>query len=103
MFTFTTANLRELADTDKAGNNLHLALVCARDKEICCFPYEKFTKLIELRKKRFGGSEPQYTVLVTLKAGEAFRLYMMQPGRKKVYLTTPLKIRRNACPNALFR
>ena len=103
VFTFTTPNLRELADTDKAGNNLHLALVCAKDKEICCFPYEQLVKLIELRKQESGGPEAQYTLLVTLKHNEAFRVYMMQPGRRKIYLADPLKIRRNACPNALFR
>lgn len=103
MFTFTAANLRELAKTDKAGNSLHVALVCAKDREICCFPYEKLAGLIALRKKRVGAAEGQYTVLVTLKANEAFRVYMMQPGRKKIYLTEPLKVRRNACPNALFR
>jgi len=103
VFTFNTANLRELAATDKAGNNLHLALVCAKDKEICCFPYAKLVQLIDLRKSDFGAVEAQYTLLVTLKPNEAFRVYMMQPGRKKIYLADPLKVRRNACPNALFR
>ena len=86
VFTFTTANLRELTKTDRAGNNLHVALVCAKDREICCFPYEQLVELIELRKQRFGATEPQYTLLVTLKANEAFRVYMMQPGRKNLTL-----------------
>ncbi len=103
VFTFNKANLKELAATDDAGNNLHLALVCVKDREICCFPYAKFAQLIELRKREAGHTETQYTLLVTLKPNEAFRVYMMQPGRKKVYLKAPMKVRRNACPNALFR
>jgi len=103
VFTFNKSNMKELVDTNEAGNNLHLALVCAKDKEICCFPYAKFAELIELRKKEAKRTESQYTLLVTLKKNEAFRVYMMQPGRRKVYLADPLKIRRNACPDALFR
>ena len=103
VFQFTKANLRELANTDRAGNNLHLALVCAKDKEICCFPYQQLVRLISLREKEVGGPEAQYTLLVTLKHNESFRVYMMQPGQRKIYLTDPMKIRRNACPNALFR
>lgn len=103
VFTFNKANMKELVDTNEAGNNLHLALLCVKDKEICCFPYAKFAELIELRKQEAGKTESQYTLLVTLKQGEAFRVYMMQPGRRKVYLADPMKVRRNACPNALFR
>lgn len=103
VFTFNKANMKELIDTDKAGNSLHLALVCVKDKEICCFPYAEFEKLIAMRQREAGRIETQYTLLVTLKQGEAFRVYMMQPGRKKVYLANPMKVRRNACPNALFR
>lgn len=103
VFTFNKANMKELVDTNEAGNNLHLALVCAKDKEICCFPYAKLAELIELRKQEAGKIESQYTLLVTLKKGEAFRVYMMQPGRRKVYLADPMKVRRNACPDALFR
>ena len=102
-FNFTSANLRDLANINAAGNNLHLALVCGKDKEVCCFPYKTLADLVELRKQASGRTESQYVLLVTLKPNEAFRIYMMKPGQKKVYLADPQKIRRNACPNALFR
>ncbi|MCY4383535.1 MAG: hypothetical protein OXE44_10345 [Nitrospinae bacterium] len=103
IFTFAKHHLAELRKINDAENSLHLALVCVQDNEVCCFPYSKLVQLITKRKQEFGKPEQQYTLLVTLKKGEAFRVNMNEPGKKKAYLGKPLTVRRNACPNALFR
>jgi len=103
VFTFTKQHLADLKAIDAAGNSLHLALVCVEAREICCFPYDTLKDLVAGRKAAAGDTEDQYSLLVTLKPGEAFRVYMNAPGKKKTYLSNPIKVRRNACPNALFR
>jgi len=103
VFTFTRKHLADLKAINAAGDDLHLALVCVRDREVCCFPYAELAQLVSQRKESAGRSKSQYTLLVTLKPGEAFRVYMNAPEKKKTYLSDPLKVRRNACPNALFR
>ncbi len=103
VFTFMDQHLVELKAIKSAGDNLHLALVCVKDREVCCFPYSKLDGLISKRKALAGFAEEQYTLLVTLEANEAFRVNMNAPGKKKTYLGNSLTVRRNACPNSLFR
>jgi len=102
-FTFTKTHLKELDDINKAGDNLHLALVCVKDREICCISYDKFMDLLNRRRSDAGRQESQYVILVTLKPGHAFRANINAAGKRKTYLGKPLLIPRNACPNALFR
>ena len=103
VFTFSGDHLKELSKINDAENSLHLALVCVKDNEVCCFPYSELVQLISRRKGKFSKPEQQYTLLVTLNKGEAFRVNINVPGKKKAYLGKPLTVRRNACPNALFR
>jgi len=101
-FTFLKQHLSELRAINKVGNDLHLALICVKDREICCLLYSDFLDWINKRKEAFGKKEDQYTLLVTIKTGQAFRVYMNEPGKKGTYLSSPQKVARNRCPNALF-
>ena len=103
VFTFNKAQLSELAAIDSAGDALYLALICVQDNEVCCLPYSDFSQLISRRKQASSRQKTQYSLLVTLKKNEAFRVYMNAPGMKKPFLCEPLKVKRNACPNSLFR
>lgn len=102
-FTFNKPQLKELTDIDSVGDNLHLALVCVKDRHICCIPYTMLTDMIAKRQADAGYSEDQYQLLVTLDAGEAFRLYINKPGRRKVMLGSAKKVARNRFPNDLFK
>ena len=103
VFTFNQDHLTELSDIAEIGDELYLALVCVKDCEICCLGYRDFAKMIQQRRKSFGGDEDQYTVLATIEVGKAFRVYMNQPGKKGTRLGTPKSVARNRFPNALFR
>jgi len=103
VFTFNTANLAELNDINEAGDDLHLALVCVKAREICCISYTKLIAMIGSRRKAAGTAEDQYVILVTLEEGESFRVYINAPGKKKTTLSKPLIVARNKFPNALFR
>ena len=103
VFNFTEAQLSELTAIDRNGDTLYLALVCVQDGEVCCLPYSDFSRLISLRIQALGHPEDPYSLLVTLKKNEGFKVYMNAPGVKGKYLETPLKVTRNACPKSLFR
>ena len=102
-FTFSKSQLRELTDIGAVGDNLHLALVCVKDREICCIPYKDFTNMIEARQEDAGCKEDQYQLLVTLKKSQAFRIYMNQYGRKNAMLGKEQKVTRKSFPNELFK
>lgn len=115
-FNFNKQQLEEVDAINDEGNDLYLALVCVEAREVCCFPYDEFLHLITHRRVadlyRRVIAEPeraaavageQYTLAVTLKPREWFRVNVKAPGRKKTYLTPPIKVPRNNCPNALFR
>ena len=84
-------------------NNLHLALVCVQDREVCCIPNSVLVALVEKRIELHGGDEDQYTLLVNLPKNKSFRVSMNAPGVKGEYVDTPVTIPRNAFPDALFR
>ena len=101
-FTFTKSHLKELREINEIGDDLFLALVCYKDREICCLPYETLGEMIGERRRAAGKKEDQYQLLVTLKPGQAFRAYLNAPGRRKKILGTAKKVRRSNFPNALF-
>lgn len=102
VFTFTQDHLAELEEIASTGDRLFLALVCVKDREICCVPYKVLRALVRERKAAAGLAEDQYTLLVTLKPREAFRVCMNQPGERGVYLSRRRKVPRNRFPNQLF-
>ena len=101
-FTFNSSHLQELRNIAKTENKLHVVLVCVDDRHICCIRYNLFLSMIKERREAKGRKEEQYQILVTLKKGEAFRVYMNKPSRRKKILGESRKVRRNAFPNSLF-
>ena len=101
-FTFTKRHSDDLARIAGANPKTFIALVCVKDREICCISYDQFKSLVALREKDKGKPEDQYVVLVTLPKGKSFRAYVNAPGRKKVKLGKDIKIPRNAFPNVIF-
>lgn len=101
-FTFTKHQLDELAVISNANPNTLIALICVKDRAICCISYEQLQALVALRAKAKGGSEDQYVVLVTSPKGKNFRVYVNAPGVRKTALGKPLKVPRNAFPNLIF-
>ena len=102
IFTFNNSHLRELHDIEMIGDKLYLALICVEDRQICCIPNSELTDMINERKKDAGQKEDQYQVLVTLKKGSAFRVYMNKHNSPGKRLKKLLKVPRNNFPNALF-
>ena len=100
-FTFRKEHLKELKKINEIGDDLHLALVCYKDREICCIPYLTLADMIKKHQQAAGKKKSQYQLLATLKPREAFRVYMNDP-RKKGGILGESKIRRNRFPKALF-
>ncbi len=101
-FTFTRQHLNEIEKLSKKYDLVVAALVCVKAREICCLTNDQLVSLIDRRIKEKGDGEDQYQVLVTVPKGKKFRVYLNQPGRRKIILGDELLIARNAFPNALF-
>ena len=101
-FTFTRAHLDELEAISNVVLKIFIALVCVKDKQICCLSYAHFLKLISFRREEKGADEDQYVVLAQLPSGSAFRAYVNAPGTRNKYAGKQLKIARNALPSVLF-
>jgi hypothetical protein len=101
-FTFTRNHLVELAAISAVNPRTFVALVCVKDRAICCISYTQLLALVSLREQAKGSPEDQYVVLVTLPAGKSFRVYVNVPGKKKTALGKMLKVPRNAFPNLIF-
>lgn len=103
MFTFNSSNLSELVAIDAVGDNLHLALVCVEDREICCLPYANLVALIGRRRQQSQQNENQYTILVTLEPHQSFRVNINARGSRNTYIGNPIVVPRRNFPDVLFR
>lgn len=101
-FTFRTEHLQELEEIAKKCKAVFVALVCVRDKEICCLPYKKLLELISVRKKVKKEDEDQYMLYATLPKNSKFRIYLSYPGKKKTILGSETLIARNSFPDGIF-
>jgi len=102
IFTFTTDHIKELSQIAHATPKTFIALVCVKDREICCLPYSDLQKLIARREKALGASEDVHTILVTVPKGKSLRVYVNAPGKKKTILGEELVVSRNAFPGGIF-
>jgi len=103
IFTFNVEHLRELDRIGEICRKTFIAMVCVKGRQVCCLPLTDFRTMIKARlRKNRDVEEEQYTVLVTLPKGKAFRVYMNEPGRKKITLGTPITVARNKFPKQLF-
>ncbi|OGV65465.1 MAG: hypothetical protein A3K19_10275 [Lentisphaerae bacterium RIFOXYB12_FULL_65_16] len=102
VFTFTKDHLADLSTIADAVPQLFLALVCVKAEEICCLSYQELTGLVQTRRTAAGKAENQYAILVTAPKNKSLRVYVNQPGEKKVMAGKALTISRNAFPDKVF-
>jgi len=101
-FVFKKANFKELDDLRaKFGERAFIVLVCVKAKEVCILRVNDLYAKRAEREKEKGGTEDQYTLLVSVPKGKSFRVYMNAPGEKKKSLKQTV-INRNDFPKALF-
>ena len=84
-------------------SNVFVALVCVKDREICCLALSQLNDLVLRRKNWMKRDERQYLVLVILEAGHAFRVYIDAPRQKMKRLGEFLVVARNSFPRVLFQ
>ena len=101
-FTFKESQLQELDEIAEVHPHTFVALVCVKDREICCLGHAQLTDLIDRRQKAKGSREDQYVILVTVPKGKSLRAYVNAPDVRKKFLGKQLIINRNAFPSALF-
>jgi len=101
-FTFHSEHLADLKQIRAANNKTFIALVCIKDREICCISYEQLASLVALRKAAKGDDEEQYVLLVTAPKNKEMRVYVNAPGRKKTFLGRQIKIPRKSFPDVIF-
>ena len=102
VFNFSGENRAELERLEnRFQQKVFLALVCVRAKEICCLPYSDFKGLLARREKE-AGHESQFLLLMTVKEGEAFHVYVNQPGTRGQIIGRPKNVARNKFPKRLF-
>lgn len=101
-FTFHNDQLNELAVIAAANQKTFIALVCVKEREICCISYEELQGLIARRKKQKDDAEDQYVILVTAPKGKSLRVYVNAPGKRKTILGKELIVSRKAFPNVIF-
>lgn len=102
-FTFTKHHLDDLLTISNANPKTYIAMVCVKDRAICCISYAQLKQLVALREKKKGAPEKQYVILATAPKGRNFRVYINAPGQKKKRLGKEYKIPRNAFPDMIFQ
>lgn len=103
LFTFKKSHLLELKKINKKHVKTYVALICVKDREICCLSYDELFDFFKRRRAAKGQSEDQYTLLITVKHNEAFRAYVNAPDEKGTWLFKPKKIVRNRFPKEVFK
>ena len=101
-FTFTEDQMKTLASLLPKHDSLFFGLVCVEAGEICCLTKADFEELLGYRKVSAGKAESQYAILVTIKAGSSFRVYVNAAGTKGKYAGKQLTVARKAFPDAMF-
>lgn len=101
-FTFNTDQVSQVAEIAAANPKTFVALICVKDREICCISYGQLQDLIERRKKAKGGAEDQYVILVTASKGKSLRVYVNVPGKRNKLLGDSLIVSRKAFPDGIF-
>jgi hypothetical protein len=101
-FVFSHENLAGLRRMSRRLDRVFLALVCVKDREICCLRYPHFNKLVDERKAERGWQENEYVIDVLLAPRKQFRVGISSPGRKGTWLTH-FVISRGDFPQLLFQ
>jgi hypothetical protein len=101
VFTFTQANLDEMAALRAHHERVFVVMVCHAAKEICVLRLDEFEAHRQRRERENGSPEPHYQILITVPANKSFRVYVNAPGRKKTSLKQQV-VNRNEFPKAIF-
>lgn len=101
-FTFLGSHLETLNEMKAHVQNVVIALVCVKDREICCVTLDELMELVQRRQRSKGEPEDQYIVKVTTPKGKSMRVYMDFPGKKKTILGKAIVVARNRFPGVLF-
>lgn len=101
-FTFNCQHREELQAIDNLEEALYLALICIEDREICCIDYSQFEELFQARTVAAGVVKTQFVILVNLRKGKNFRVYVNPPNTKGKMLKF-LKIPRNRFPEIVVK
>jgi len=102
VFNFQRPHLEELDEIHTLIPTIFIALVCVKDREVCCLRYEQLLQLVNDRRTERGADEAQYVILVTAHPGKQLRAYVNAPAKKNFILGEPLTIPRTNFPKALF-
>ncbi len=102
VFTFSKQHLNDLKSIHKVHPKTFVALVCVKDREICCLSYSELRGLVKARKLEKGSKEDQYTVLVTTPPRKQMRVYVNSPGKKGRTLGSPMLVKRSDFPSKIF-
>ena len=102
VFTFQTDQLDSLKEIAGHCKSTYLALVCVKDREVCCISYKELCDLIRARKNKKGSEEEQYAILVTAPTGKNLRVYVNAPGVRGQTIGEPLLVPRNRYPDVIF-
>ena len=102
VFSFNEEAKDELGYLSNVTDNVFIALVCVKARQICCISNKEFCDWLKRRQKARGEDEKISTILVRLPDGKAFRINMNQPGRRGKYLDKSQLIPRNRFPKVLF-
>ncbi len=101
-FTFPAEHIRDLGALEGQVSKMFVALVCVKDRHICCLTLAQLQDLIARRRKAMGANEDQYVLIVTLLEGKSFRVYVSVPGHRGQMLGKPLVVARNCFPSGIF-
>lgn len=102
VFTFTKDHLAELAAIAASAPKTFIALVCVKDREICCISHSTLADLAARREKAAGHPEDTLTVLVTAPENKSLRVYVNAPGKKGSILGKAVIVSRSAFPKIVF-
>jgi len=101
VFTFTQEHISNIKKAKK-NYNVFLALICVEDGEICQITDNQLETLIQNRKTSAKKEEEQYTILVTMKSGTRFRVYVNAAGRRGRFAGEKIIVARRAFPDNIF-
>jgi hypothetical protein len=102
-FTFSREHVDSVSRIAKHNNNTYVGLICVEDAEICCLSISQFETLVANRKKSKGTAEDTYQILVTVKPGKSFRVYVNEAKRKGKTAGGMITVPRSAFPDEIFK
>ncbi|WP_368641751.1 hypothetical protein ABRZ08_13100 [Castellaniella ginsengisoli] len=100
-FTFNKDHITDLQKIHSKNEKAFIALVCVKDRQICCLSYEEFLRLQKAREDDAGKREDSLSVLVVAPPGKSLRVYVNAAGVKKMSVGKII-LPRNRFPDVLF-